>query len=99
MVKRVRFAGDKPVEHVFCQNFTASQQGIGEVLSVSLCPDGEDRMVTEESRREYVELYINYVLNSSVHRQVLQSADWRKSWLSVYVHISDTSVNQTACIV
>lgn len=63
-------AADKSVENVFCQNFTASQQGVGEVLSVPLCLDGDDRMVTEENRREYVELYINHVLNSSVHRQV-----------------------------
>ena len=62
--------GDKPVEQVFCQNFTASQQGVGEVLAVPLCPEGEDRLVTEETRREYVELYINHVLNTSVHRQV-----------------------------
>ena len=58
------------MEQVFCQNFTASQQGIGEVLSVPLCSNGEEKMVTEENRREYVELYISHVLNTSVHRQV-----------------------------
>ena len=40
------------------------------MLAVPLCTDGEDRLVTEETRREYVELYINHVLNTSVHRQV-----------------------------
>ncbi len=58
------------MEQVFCQNFTASQQGVGEVLSVPLCEGGEDKMVTEENRREYVELYTNHVLNSSCHSQV-----------------------------
>ena len=64
------FAGEGSVEDVFCQNFTASQAGVGEVLSVSLCDGGDLRMVTEENRREFVELYVNYVLNKSIHRQV-----------------------------
>lgn len=73
------------MEQVFCQNFTASQQGIGEVLSVPLCLDGDEKMVTEESRREYVELYINHVLNSSVHRQV-HLIFWKSkiaTWLNI----------------
>lgn len=62
------------MEQVFCQNFTATQQGIGEIVTVPLCEGGEERMVTEETRREYVELYINYVLNSSIHRQASPQA-------------------------
>ena len=57
------------MEEVFCQTFTAGQAGVGEVMVVPLCEDGEEVMVTEDNRREYVDLYVNYVLNASVHRQ------------------------------
>ena len=79
LAKRISLlvAGEEPAEQVFCQSFTAAQQGVGEVVTVALCEGGEDRMVTEENRREYVELYINYVLNSSVHRQArLHQLSW-----------------------
>ena len=60
---------DGSVEDVFCQTFTANQAGIGEILFVELCEGGSSRMVTEENRREFVELYVDYILNKSVHRQ------------------------------
>lgn len=61
------------MEEVFCQNFTVGVTGIGEVLTVPLREGGEDIMVTEDNRREYVDMYVNHYLNTSVHRQVGRS--------------------------
>ena len=63
-------AGEGTVESVFCQNFTAGLPGIGETVSVALKEDGDDIMVTEENRREYVDLFVDFYLNSSVNKQV-----------------------------
>ena len=63
-------AGEASVEDVFCQNFTAGVPGIGETLTVPLKDDGEDVMVTEDNRREFVDLYVDYYLNTAIHKQV-----------------------------
>jgi len=63
-------AGAENVEEVFCQNFTAGVPGIGETLTVPLKDDGEDVMVTEDNRREFVDLYVDYYLNAAIHKQV-----------------------------
>lgn len=55
---------------MFCQNFTAGVPGIGETLTVPLKDDGEDIMVTEDNRREFVDLYVDYYLNNAIHKQV-----------------------------
>ena len=61
------------MESVFCQNFTAGLPGIGETISVPLKSDGDDIMVTEENRREYVDLFVDFHLNRSVNKQVSSS--------------------------
>ena len=75
---RKRYAGEENVEEVFCQNFTAGVPGIGETLTVPLKDDGEDIMVTEDNRREFVDLYVDYYLNAAIHKQV-QPLSWRMS--------------------
>ena len=63
-------AGPGTVEDVFCQNFSAGVPGIGETLTVPLKDDGEEIMVTEDNRREFVDLYVDYYLNNAIHKQV-----------------------------
>ena len=63
-------AGEASVEDVFCQNFIAGVPGIGETLTVPLNDDDEDVMVTEDNRREFVDLYVDYYLNTAIHKQV-----------------------------
>ena len=59
------------MEEVFCQNFTVSKPSIGdEPQTLPLKEGGEDIMVTEENRREFVDLYIQYYLNHSIHKPV-----------------------------
>lgn len=61
--------GPGTVEDVFCQNFSAGVPGIGETLTVPLKDDGEEIMVTEDNRREFVDLYVDYYLNNAIHKQ------------------------------
>ncbi|KAL3132600.1 hypothetical protein ABBQ32_009129 [Trebouxia sp. C0010 RCD-2024] len=61
--------GPGTVEDVFCQNFSAGVPGIGETLTVPLKDDGEDIMVTDDNRREFVDLYVDYYLNAAIHKQ------------------------------
>ncbi|OAD74477.1 hypothetical protein PHYBLDRAFT_112040, partial [Phycomyces blakesleeanus NRRL 1555(-)] len=63
----LEFEGD--VENVFCRSFVAEFENFGQRKCVSLLPDGAQKMVTNENRQEFVDLYVNYVLNSSVERQ------------------------------
>lgn len=54
----------------FCLTFTAGLPGIGEPVSAPLCDDGDDVAVTADNRREYVDAYVNCILNTSIEKQV-----------------------------
>ena len=53
----------------FCLDFVIETDRYGEKVRYQLCPDGDKRQVTNKNRHEYVELYVQYLLDSSVDRQ------------------------------
>ncbi|KAI9681396.1 MAG: putative E3 ubiquitin-protein ligase [Caeruleum heppii] len=63
----LEYEGD--VEQTFCLDFVASVERYGQITRVPLCQDGENRAVTAANRREFVDLYIRYLLDTSVARQ------------------------------
>lgn len=63
----LEYEGD--VEETFCQSFVAHQERYGEAVEVPLCSGGENRAVTNYNRREFVDLYVKYLLNDAVSRQ------------------------------
>ena len=56
------------IEDVFCLNFTVTEDVFGETQTKELKANGENIAVTKENRDEYVQLYIDYVLNKSIDR-------------------------------
>eukprot|EP01024_Parvocaulis_polyphysoides_P073313 TRINITY_DN9426_c0_g4_i1.p1 TRINITY_DN9426_c0_g4~~TRINITY_DN9426_c0_g4_i1.p1 ORF type:complete len:317 (-),score=41.96 TRINITY_DN9426_c0_g4_i1:337-1146(-) len=60
---------EQPMEDVFCQTFTISQEHYGTVQDYPLIDNGDNVMVTEENRLEYVNLYVDWVLDKSVKQQ------------------------------
>ena len=63
----LEYEGD--VEATFCQDFVTHTERYGQTTLVQLCPNGDKRSVTNANRKEYVDLYIKYLLESSVARQ------------------------------
>ncbi|OCT48402.1 ubiquitin-protein ligase [Cladophialophora carrionii] len=63
----LEFEGD--VEATFCRDFVAEMDRYGEIVQVPLCPGGEKRAVTNSNRREFVDLYVHYLLDTAVARQ------------------------------
>lgn len=61
------FEGD--VEETFCRDFIIIVERYGQPVEVPLCPSGEKRSVTNSNRYEFVDLYIRYLLDTSVARQ------------------------------
>ena len=61
------FDGD--VEETFCRDFVAEVDHYGKITQIPLCPKGEGRAVTKSNRREFVDLYVRYVLDTAVARQ------------------------------
>lgn len=61
------FEGD--VENTFCRDFVAEVDRYGQKVQIPLCPDGEKKPVTNANRREFVDLYVRYLLDTSVTRQ------------------------------
>ncbi|KAL8908737.1 MAG: hypothetical protein Q9171_005323 [Xanthocarpia ochracea] len=60
---------DGDVETTFCRDFVIESNRYGQAVQVPLCPGGEGRAVTNANRAEFVELYIKYLLDTSVSRQ------------------------------
>ncbi len=61
------FDGD--VESAFCLDFTIGLERYGLQESVPLCHGGERRNVTNANRREFVDLYVRYLLETLVMKQ------------------------------
>ncbi|KAM7208684.1 putative E3 ubiquitin-protein ligase [Naviculisporaceae sp. PSN 640] len=60
---------DGDVESTFCLDFVIDTDRYGSTEKVALCPGGEKRAVTNANRREFVDLYVRYVLDTAVSRQ------------------------------
>ncbi|KAL4806871.1 hypothetical protein BDV18DRAFT_138365 [Aspergillus unguis] len=63
----LEFDGD--VAETFCHNFVADVDRYGEIVSVPLCAGGEKKPVTNTNRREFVDAYVHYHLDTAVTRQ------------------------------
>lgn len=60
---------DGDVESTFCLDFAVDVDKYGYPERVPLCPGGENRPVTNANRREYVDMYVKYLLDIAVTRQ------------------------------
>jgi len=60
---------DGNVEEDLCQSFQISFTEFGQVLTRQLKPRGETVPVTNENRQEYVNLYVDYLLNKCIYKQ------------------------------
>ena len=63
----LEYEGD--VEATFCRNFVADVDRYGQAVQVPLCTNGENRPITNSNRREFVDMYIHYLLDTAVVRQ------------------------------
>ncbi|CAI2170422.1 1132_t:CDS:10 [Funneliformis geosporum] len=61
------FEGD--VESTFCRDFVGEYEAFGELQRIPLLPDGQNLPVTNANREEYVDRYVNFVLNESIAKQ------------------------------
>ncbi|KAG0267021.1 putative E3 ubiquitin-protein ligase [Mortierella polycephala] len=60
---------DDDIEDVFCLTFVGAYEAYGERREIPLIPGGEDIPVTSHNRRQYVERYSNFIMNSSISEQ------------------------------
>ncbi|EFE44604.1 ubiquitin-protein ligase (Hul4), putative [Trichophyton verrucosum HKI 0517] len=60
---------DGDVAGTFCQDFVVQVERYGETIQVPLCAGGENQPVTNENRREFVDLYVRYIIDGAVCRQ------------------------------
>jgi E3 ubiquitin-protein ligase HECTD2 len=57
------------VQDTYCRDFVADVERYGQIVQVPLCPNGEKKPVTNSNRKEFVDLYIRYLLDTAVARQ------------------------------
>lgn len=57
------------MQRTFCRDFVVQLDRYGQQLEIPLCPGGESRPVTNSNRREFVDLYVQYLLDTAVSRQ------------------------------
>lgn len=60
---------DNDFEDVFSLTFSVTQEVFGESRVIELKPNGNEIAVTQENKNEFVDLYIDYILNKSVEKQ------------------------------
>ncbi|KAJ4431548.1 hypothetical protein ANN_20147 [Periplaneta americana] len=57
------------VEEDMCMSFQVSLEEYGEVKTYKLKESGENIPVNNENRKEYVELYLDWILNAAIYEQ------------------------------
>ncbi|PNF14691.1 putative E3 ubiquitin-protein ligase HECTD2 [Cryptotermes secundus] len=57
------------VEEDMCMNFQVSLEEYGDVKTYKLRDNGENIPVTNDNRNEYVELYLDWILNAAIYEQ------------------------------
>ncbi|MEQ2304908.1 putative E3 ubiquitin-protein ligase HTD2, partial [Ameca splendens] len=57
------------IEEDFYLNFQVFQEEMGVVKSYNLKPGGDKIPVNKQNRKEYVQLYIDFLLNKSIYKQ------------------------------
>ena len=67
--KLLSWEGPGAVEDVFALDFTINTQRFDRTETVELKPGGREVAVTAKNREEYVELYVDFLLNRAVARQ------------------------------
>jgi hypothetical protein len=65
----LEYSGPGSVEDTFCQVFAIEEDVAGATYNVELVLGGTEIPVTEENRRDFVDRYVDYILNKSVERQ------------------------------
>ncbi|XP_071946832.1 probable E3 ubiquitin-protein ligase HECTD2 [Antedon mediterranea] len=60
---------DGNVEDDLCMTFEISLPCYGSVKTTNLKPNGDKIPVTNDNRQEYVDLYIQYILNDAIYQQ------------------------------
>ncbi|XP_038255642.1 probable E3 ubiquitin-protein ligase HERC3 isoform X1 [Dermochelys coriacea] len=55
------------VEETFCLNFTICRESYGVTEQKKLIPEGDKITVQKDNRQEFVEAYLNYIFNLSIH--------------------------------
>ncbi|XP_025146202.1 probable E3 ubiquitin-protein ligase HERC3 isoform X2 [Bubalus kerabau] len=55
------------IEETFCLNFTICRESYGVIEQKKLIPGGDKVTVCKENRQEFVDAYVNYVFQISVH--------------------------------
>ncbi|XP_040822998.1 probable E3 ubiquitin-protein ligase HERC3 isoform X2 [Ochotona curzoniae] len=55
------------VEEAFCLNFTICRESYGVIEQKKLIPGGDKVTVCKENRQEFVDAYVNYVFQISIH--------------------------------
>uniref|UniRef100_A0A6I8PPS1 Probable E3 ubiquitin-protein ligase HECTD2 n=1 Tax=Xenopus tropicalis TaxID=8364 RepID=A0A6I8PPS1_XENTR len=60
---------DGNVEEDFYSTFQVFQEEFGTIKSYNLKPGGDKIPVTNQNRKEYVQLYVDFLLNKSIYKQ------------------------------
>lgn len=55
-------------ESIFCLSFSVSLESFGVVKTVDLKENGRNILVTKENRKEYVDCYVDFILNKSIQQ-------------------------------
>merc|ERR1711975_195513 len=74
-------------------NFVHEHSAFGETKLDPLCQGGEDMLVTIDNVDEYIQLYVDYLLNKSIERSftAFQKGFWDVCKLSKLLKIFDAS--------
>lgn len=97
MASLLNYDGDD-LEDVFDLTFEITREVFGEVKTIALKDGGDKIRVTKDNRKEFVDLYVDYVLNKSIENEF---NSFYKGFMKVYTFSCETNCAQSksvACV-
>lgn len=61
---------DNDITGVIDETFSILRDEFGSLVKVDLCPDGRNKAVTEENKKDYVQAVVEYITGSSIKPQL-----------------------------
>ena len=81
------------IEQVFDLRFEISYEVFGVMKTVELMEGGSNVVVTADNRQQYVDLYVKYLLETSIESQFKAfSRGFNKVWLLLYKYLISACV-------
>ena len=86
------YFSENSITNVIDSTFSVENNSFGVLKVHELKPNGQQLLVTEDNKREYVKLYVNYRFMRGIEQQFLALQKGIKVYLDLFIQLVGSSI-------